>query len=89
MRVVRAALLASAITSIVTVATSHVRAATSCESLAALALPDAHITSAVTDAAGAFQPPAGPRGGGGRGSALYTNLPSFCRVAATLTPSSD
>jgi feruloyl esterase len=86
---VRAALLASAVASVTSLATSDVRAATSCESLAALALPNAHITSAVTVAAGAFQPPAGPRGGG-RGSAqLYASLPSFCRVAATLTPSSD
>ena len=36
-------------------------------------------------AAGAFVPPAG----GGRGGGGYANLPAFCRVAATLTPSSD
>ncbi len=68
---------------------SHVRAATPCEDLATLTLPNAHVTSAETVAAGTFQPPPGPRGGG-RGSArLYASLPAFCRVEATLTPSSD
>src|SRR5580704_4471618 len=85
--------------------------AASCESLAALALPNATITAAQTVPAGAFTPPAAersgaaPRGGAqgrggaeGRGAAAgrggaaaqaYANLPSFCRVAATLKPSSD
>ena len=64
-----------------------IAAGTSCESLASLALPNATITSATTVAAGAFTPP----GGAGRGNAAqrYAALPSFCRVTATLKPSSD
>jgi feruloyl esterase len=57
--------------------------AASCESLASLSLPAAKITSAQLVAAGAFVPPAGAR------PAAYQTLPGFCRVAATLTPSSD
>src|SRR2546422_1733747 len=59
-------------------------AATSCEKLASLALPNAKIDSAQMVAAGAFVQP-------GRGQAAnpYANLPAFCRVQATLTPSSD
>jgi feruloyl esterase len=60
--------------------------AASCESLGSLAVPDAKITLAQTVAAGEFSPP----GRGGRGGAnAYKSLPSFCRVAATLTPTSD
>jgi feruloyl esterase len=90
MTVLRAAFLATMIGSVAALATSRVGANSSCDSLATLALPNAHVTSAETVAAGAFQPPSGPRGGGGRGGAqLYAKLPSFCRVAATLAPSSD
>ena len=59
-------------------------ASTSCESLTSLHLPDATITAAQTVAAGAFAPPAG----GGRGDA-FKSVPAFCRVAATLKPSTD
>ncbi len=58
-----------------------------CESLAALALKDAKITSAQVVPAGQFSPP-GARGGAGA-SNPYKTLPEFCRVAATLTPTSD
>src|SRR5262245_11509754 len=61
--------------------------AATCESLAAVVLKDAKITSAQVVPAGQFSPP-GARGGGG-GNSPYTTLPEFCRVAATLTPSSD
>src|SRR6516225_11414431 len=61
-------------------------AATPCEKLASLALPNAKIDSAQMVAAGAFVPPAGL---GARGGNPYANLPAFCRVTATLTPSSD
>ena len=59
----------------------------SCESLAALALPHARIDSAQSVAQGAFAAP----GGRGRGQALnpYADTPAFCRVSASLTPSSD
>lgn len=56
----------------------------SCESLSSLALPNTSITLAQTVAAGAFAPPepfsATPE---------YGQLPTFCRVVATLTSSSD
>jgi feruloyl esterase len=64
-----------------------VTAASSCESLASLKLPDTTITAAESVAAGAFTQP-GARGGGRGGDAAST-LPAFCRVAATLKPSSD
>jgi len=60
-----------------------------CGSLAALKFKDASITSARLVAPGTFSPPVDqPAGPGGRG-ASYKDLPEFCRVAATLTPSSD
>jgi len=59
-------------------------AASPCESLAKVSLPNTTITSAQTVAAGAFTPPAG-----GRGGQQFGDLPSFCRVQATLKPSSD
>jgi feruloyl esterase len=59
--------------------------AASCESLASLALPGTTITMAQPVAAGAFTPPGGRAG---RASAP-SDLPAFCRVAATLKPSND
>ncbi len=64
--------------------------AASCDSLTALALPDTTITSAQVVAAGEFVPPGAAQGqkkGGGRNP--YKELPEFCRVTATLKPSSD
>ncbi len=58
-----------------------------CDSLAALALPQGTVTAAQLVSAGAFQPPPGPRAG--EGPTDYRELPAFCRVAATLTPTSD
>jgi feruloyl esterase len=56
--------------------------AQSCEALASLKLPDTAITTAQMVAAGAFTPP----GRGGRAGAPMTDLPAFCRVAATVRP---
>lgn len=61
--------------------------AASCESVAALSLPNVKVTTAVEVAAGAFTSPGPPARGGGPGP--FAKLPAFCRVAATLTPSSD
>lgn len=62
-------------------------AAATCESLASLALPATTITLAQPVAAGAFIPPAPPDA---RGAApRFDDLPAFCRVAATLRPTSD
>src|SRR5262245_50199641 len=63
----------------------NVWAATPCDSLINTKLTNAKITSAAVVAAGAFVPP----GAAGRGGGGFANLPSFCRVTATLTPSSD
>ena len=64
--------------------------AVSCDSLAALALPNGTITAAVAVEAGAFVPPMPPGRSLSEGQARqYGALPAFCRVAATLTPSSD
>src|ERR1700674_969540 len=71
-------------------------ATTSCEELARLSLPNTTVTLAQTVAAGAFIPaparggaaaPAGPAAG--RGGPQFADLPGFCRVQATLKPSSD
>ncbi len=58
-------------------------AAASCESLAKLDLKNTTITLAQPIAAGAFPSDVGKRGN------PFGNLPAFCRVAATLSPSSD
>jgi feruloyl esterase len=60
---------------------------TTCESLAALALPNTTITAAQSIAPGAFAPPNAGRGG--RGGNVYAAVPAFCRVAATLAPTTD
>jgi feruloyl esterase len=59
-------------------------AAATCESLTSQALPATTITTAQAVSAGAFTQP-----GGGRGGAAFASLPAFCRVAATLKPTSD
>src|SRR5215472_11215391 len=60
--------------------------AATCESLASTKLPNATITAAQTVAAGAFM----PAGGGGRGGgAQFSDLPAFCRIAATVKPTAD
>jgi feruloyl esterase len=58
----------------------------SCDSLAALALPDTTITMAQLVPAGQFSPPGEQPAGRGNS---YKDLPEFCRVAATLKPTSD
>ena len=59
-------------------------AAASCESLSSLALPNTSITLAQMVPAGGFSLP-----GTGPAVPQFSQLPAFCRVAATLTPSSD
>jgi len=59
-----------------------------CETLAKIALPHTTITAAEQIPAGAFVPP-GPRAAGAPVPAIYAKLPEFCRVTATLAPSSD
>ena len=66
------------------VLTARASAAASCESLKSLTLPKATVTSSQLVAAGTFMPPGGRSGG-----TAFANLPAFCRVQATLTPSAD
>jgi feruloyl esterase len=66
------------------VSSAPATAAGTCESLSTLTLPDTTITLAQSVAAGGFSPPSG--GGGGQ---TYSTLPAFCRVAATIKPTSD
>ena len=67
--------------------TSGAYAAT-CETLKALSLENTTITLAQSVAAGSFSlPAAGQRAA--QQNAIFKQLPAFCRVAATLKPSSD
>jgi len=59
------------------------QAAGLCADLRMLSLPNVTITTAAPVDAGAFTPP------GGGAAAGFRALPAFCRVAATLKPSSD
>src|SRR5205823_13159801 len=84
MKIARAALIA-AVAALGTA--GHVYAATPCESLQKLTLDNATVTLAQVIPAGGFK---APGGGGNAGNAeRFAKLPSFCRVAATLKPSSD
>ena len=56
--------------------------AAACMRLTALRLPNMKITSAEVMPAGQFKAPTGAAEG-------FSDLPEFCRVAMTLTPSSD
>src|ERR1700734_746410 len=60
-------------------------AAPSSESFLKLHLPDTSVTSAQIVAEGQFTAPQTPT----TGAANFNDVPSFCRVQATLTPSSD
>ncbi len=62
----------------------HGAGAATCESLASLTLADTTITLAQTVAAGAFT-----QAGGRGGAQQWTDLPAFCRVAATLKPTPE
>jgi feruloyl esterase len=65
--------------------------AASCDSLARLILDNTKVTIAQDVAAGAFTPPGAARQGGAppQQPRAFAMLPAFCRVTATLTPSSD
>jgi hypothetical protein len=59
---------------------STIAAAATCASLANLTLPDTTITAAQSIPAGTYTAPDG---------SVFPNLPAFCRIAATLTPTAD
>jgi feruloyl esterase len=60
----------------------------SCESLSALKLPNTTITMAESVVAGGFSRPAAD-GAGGVDGQVFITLPGFCRLAATIKPTSD
>jgi feruloyl esterase len=60
-----------------------------CDSLSALKLQNATITLARIVPAGQFSAPGGREGSGRGATNAFNGLAEFCRVAATLTPSSD
>ena len=89
MRILMGGLCAVLLAALLPLPRPTVAAAGPCEGLSSLTLPGTTITSAQTVAAGAFTPPTtGAPGAPGAGQA-FANLPSFCRVAAVLEPSSD
>jgi feruloyl esterase len=64
--------------------------AATCESLQSIKIPHTTITSAQPVAAGQFTLPAGtPPPFPGASGPNFKNLPEFCRVTATATPTSD
>lgn len=82
--------LSRTVAAIVTLAlmpTAAARAQTSCEGLSSLSRPDATITLAkIVRSSAEFTRPTNGRPGTDQ---AFMDLPSFCRVAATLRPSSD
>jgi feruloyl esterase len=60
-----------------------------CTALTKLSLPQVTITSAMLVEAGAMPAPAGRGGGPAPAVNPFADLPSVCRVAATLRPSAD
>ena len=67
-------------------------AATPCANLKSVSLPNTTITLAESVPAGTFTPlGGGGAGGGGQrgGQPAALSVPAFCRIAATLKPSSD
>jgi hypothetical protein len=59
-----------------------------CASLSSLKV-DGKVTAATLVPAGGFQQPAGPGLPPGVAGAAYKDVPAFCRVKATLTPTKD
>ena len=57
------------------------RAVSKCEALTSLSFPETAVKQASVVSAGGFSAP------NGRGNATFKALPSFCRVALTLSPS--
>lgn len=64
-------------------------AAAECGDLTRMSLPGGKVTAATVVAAGAFQQPGSAGAPPGVAAGRFGNLPAFCRVQLTLTPSSD
>ena len=76
----------AAVMAVVTVGRANA-AGTSCESLQKLTLDTTTITLAEVVPAGAFKAPGG--GNAAQNASRFAMLPAFCRIAATLKPTSD
>jgi len=63
--------------------------AADCGAMASLPVDKGRVTAATLVAPGAFQPPPGFGPPPGIANGGFQNLPAFCRVQATLTPTSD
>ena len=88
MRILAGVLVAGVVA--MTLPRQPVSAATSCDKLASLALPNVTITLARDVAAGAFTPSTDPGSDDPPPNLrAFSALSGFCRVAATLKPSSD
>src|SRR5262249_35507299 len=77
-----------ALVGLLTLSVSASASAAPCETLAKLALAHTTITAAEQVPEGAVVPP-GPSPAGAAVPPMYARLPEFCRVTATLTPTSD
>jgi feruloyl esterase len=64
-------------------------AAATCEDLSRLSLPQTTLNMAVSVAPGVFRPPASFSLSLQPGDVDYKDMPAFCRVAATMRPTSD
>ena len=69
--------------------TTCTMAATTCDSLSKLSLPQTVITMASSVTPGSFAPPASFSLSLQPGDVAYQKLPAFCRVAAIMRPTSD
>ncbi|HWJ69926.1 MAG TPA: tannase/feruloyl esterase family alpha/beta hydrolase [Sphingobium sp.] len=81
------ALLAAA--AIITASVATPASAKDCSEMTGFALDHGKVTAATLVAPGTFQPPAGFGPPPGVANTSYQALPAFCRVQATLTPTSD
>ena len=80
--------LSLAIATVLTIVATEALEAATCESLSSLKLADTRITTAQPVARGPFTIPSGPPVTVPTPVAL-SNLPAFCRVTMTLTPTTD
>jgi len=60
-----------------------------CEDLLRLDVGAGRVTAATLVAAGGFAEPRGPGAPPGVGAGVYANVPAFCRLEVTLTPTAD
>ena len=70
---------------VITGSVSAITLAQSCENLDSISLPNVVVDETELVGAGSFVPP----GSNANNSMIYENLPDFCRVSLSLTPSAD